>query len=79
MRQVNIRELRSTLCTQLQDLPFEITKNSKIIALVCTQPTNPLKEGKLQHIDSIDISKECTHQKADTPTRGSFFNPQPKK
>lgn len=79
MRQINIRELRATLSTQLQDLPFEITKNGKSIAIVCTQPTNPFKEGRLQGLDSIDISPECTQQKADTPTGGGFFNPQPKK
>lgn len=37
MRQVSIRTLRKELSTQLQDLPFEITKNGKIIGIMCTQ------------------------------------------
>lgn len=67
MRQVNIRTLRSELSTQLEDLPFEITKNGKTLAIVCTHSTNPLKEGKLQALDSIDISEEYTQQKATIP------------
>ncbi len=37
MRQISTRTLRAELSTQLDDMPFEITKNGHVIGVMCTQ------------------------------------------
>lgn len=37
MRKVSVRALRANLLKELDDLPFEITRNGKVIGTVCTQ------------------------------------------
>jgi len=90
MRQVNIRILRSGLSTQLMGLPFQITRNGKIIGIVCTQYDyldtqldksryKLPRDGKAQVIDNLKQKIKCTQPKATIATGGSFFNPRPKK
>ena len=89
MRQISIRELRSNMCTQLKDLPFEITKNGKIIGIMCTQPDytgnkagqsvhNNNRATKQQVADILRSKPKVTATKATSSMGGSFFNPQPK-
>ena len=56
MRQVNIRTLRLELSTQLEDLPFEITKNGQVIAIACTQQTKTTNNSV--HNGNIDDKPE---------------------
>jgi len=83
MREVNIRTLRKELSTQLEDLPFSVTKNGRIIAQVCTQ------EGKSEAIEpKAEKPIICNNRQKTTSSTGSildeinrsnqYFNPQPK-
>jgi len=39
MRQINIKSLRSNMSSELDNLPFAITKKGQVIAVVCTPET----------------------------------------
>jgi len=45
MRQVNLKILRGRLTEELKDLPFEITRNGKVIAAVCEKGLNTSEKG----------------------------------
>jgi len=64
MRRVSIRVLRARLSTELLDLPFEVTRNGEVIAVV-GKPGGVMSrsvfEGELSDVPAV------------------FFNPQPKR
>lgn len=75
MRQVSIGTLRTELRTQLQDLPFEVTRNGEVIVIVCTQlDYMGDKARKATPITSCSYKGKTT-----SSTGGGFFNSQPKK
>ena len=39
MRQINIKSLRANISSELDNLPFAITKKGQVIAVVCTPET----------------------------------------
>lgn len=85
MRRISIRTLRNKLSTQLQNLPAEITKNGKIIAILCTQEDyydeveiEPQKPSNRNHsIKTTSPTGGIPMAEIDAITR-SYFNPQPK-
>lgn len=87
MRQVSIKQLNKHLSAELNDLPFEITKNGKVIGGVMPKGTYLMLKGTdkvhKQPIESTDKGKG-TDNKVVTPYRKppfesrSYFNPQPK-
>ena len=45
MRQITLKNIRASLTKELNNLPFEITKNGKVIAMVCENGLNTLEKG----------------------------------
>lgn len=75
MRQVNIRVLRATLSTQLQDLPFEITRNGRIIGVVCTQEDkNKDVEPKVKKSSACNNTEKTTSHTGGRPKIDPFYN-----
>ena len=79
MREISIRELRATLCTQLKDLPFELTKNGKVIGIMCTQfdysdqqlnesVHNQDKQPKQQTANIVEKKQKVITKKSNIPT-----------
>lgn len=45
MRQITLKNIRATLTKELNNLPFEITKNGKVIAIVSEKGLNSPEKG----------------------------------
>jgi len=91
MRQISIKELRANLSTELNNLPFVITRKGKIIAEVGVHlKTKAVKktESSVHHIEAIKeklteiIKKKKSSNNLETDSCTGpvhYFNPCPKK
>lgn len=80
MRQVNIRTLKAQLSFELKNLPFQITKNGKIIAECSHNDSGKAENSDIRNFPK-KISIENNNKKSFLPMgvrHEVFFNPQPK-
>jgi len=70
MRQINIEQLKIHLNKELNDLPFEITKRSKVIAIVKsiddvqTSAVQPIKEERTSAVQDDNQSTSAVRTSA---------------
>ncbi len=79
MREVAIRKLRSELSTQLANLPFAVTKNGNIVAVMCTQEDyiGTHLQREIDAVKKIPIRKDTVLEKR-IKVMTDYFNPRPK-
>lgn len=86
MRQVTLKNIRANLTKELKDLPFEITKNGQVVAIVSGKRLkNPVKNLDNKEIKDIEenITTYDNEEKAHLGGRVEYygaipFRPYPK-
>ena len=57
MRQIGLKDIRARLTQELLDLPFEITKNGKVVAVVSGKGLNFIAKGLNSDIKGLNNHK----------------------